>query len=274
MIKELQYVSHLDLNLGSLGHSHQWRRLQYNSSICLPLVMGLNQLPQREFPSLAPAAWRPGSQVCGCSALRFTADCNGLSVIRIRFKWRLKFGSSSHPFVGVIRYLEPCSHVVIYQVYQLRFVESPICTSWRCSWRACRKVAEAAVTRSSQLALSTRFSATTRPTTLIRSKCHNVAKFIALTQNSAANGELLNLVLPGDWGDWRVKTHVPRLEVFQRISRGGRMSCWRDVMRKSWDVVRSPVEGCCTLCLSKLRYPIRTFIRTWLQYIEHDKVWK
>lgn len=74
-------------------------------------------------------------------------------------------------FVGAIRYLEPCSHVAIYQVYQLRFVESPICTSCRCSWRACRKVAEAEVTRSSQLTLSTRFSATTRPTTLIRSKC-------------------------------------------------------------------------------------------------------
>lgn len=83
----------------------QWRWFQYNSSICLPLVMGLNKLPQREFPSLAPAAWRPGSQVCGCSALRFTADCDALSVIRIRFKWRLKFGSSSHP-VGAIRYLE------------------------------------------------------------------------------------------------------------------------------------------------------------------------
>ena len=96
----------LNLNLGSVGHSHQWRWLQYNSSICLPLVMGLNQLPQREFPSLAPAAWRPGSQVCGCSALRFTADCNGLSVIRIPFKRRLKFGSSSHPFVGAIRYLQ------------------------------------------------------------------------------------------------------------------------------------------------------------------------
>lgn len=83
---------------------------------------------------------------------------------------------------GAIRYLEPCSHVAIYQVYQLQFLESPICTSCRCSWRACRKVAEAEVTRSSQLTLSTRFSATTRPTTLIRSKCGKKNCFDPKTQ--------------------------------------------------------------------------------------------
>lgn len=271
MIKELQYVSHLDLNLGSLGHSHQWRRFQYNSSICLPLVMGLNQLPQREFPSLAPAAWRPGSQVCGCSAPRFAADCNGLSVTRIRFKWRLKFGSSSHPLWGykISWAMLTCGNLSSLPTSVCRIAHLHLLPLFLKSLsKGCGSWSHAFLT-----------------THLIHEiLCHNQTnhsyqkqmwqKELLWPKNSAANGELLNLVLPGDWGDWRVKTHVPRLEVFQRISRGGRMSCWRDVMRKSWDVVRSPVEGCCTLCLSKLRYPIRTFIRTWLQYIEHDEVWK